>query len=207
MTINCVVANEWAGIKTVGKLHLVDLAGSERLAKSNAQGDRLKETQAINSSLSALGNVLQALVTAQRHVPFRDSRLTMMLSDSLGGNAKVLLVLCVKDGDADADESLQTLQWGQRARKVKLGEAKRNLVEVAPARAASEVARRGPAKAMAGEGAEEQVGSIFGRHVMQEEIHSKVQFSAPFISAGGGTPPPSIKGGGKSKPNEREASL
>jgi hypothetical protein len=76
----------------VGKLNLVDLAGSERQKRTGAEGDRLDEAKAINLSLSALGNVIKALVTpGTKHIPFRDSKLTRLLQDSLGGNTKTVL--------------------------------------------------------------------------------------------------------------------
>jgi kinesin family member 3B len=94
---------------TVGKLNLVDLAGSERQAKTQAQGQRLKEATKINLSLSALGNVISALVDGKSsHIPYRDSKLTRLLQDSLGGNTKT--VMCANCGPADYnyDETLST---------------------------------------------------------------------------------------------------
>jgi hypothetical protein len=76
---------------TKGKLSFVDLAGSERVKKSGATGEQLKEAQAINLSLAALGNVISALATDAPHVPYRDHKLTMLMSDSLGGSAKTLM--------------------------------------------------------------------------------------------------------------------
>src|SRR5262245_1449345 len=84
LTIEVEGENHMAGTKYLGKLHLIDLAGSERLAKTGATGDRLKEAQAINKSLSALGNTIAALQKKQAHVPYRDSKLTYLLQDSLG---------------------------------------------------------------------------------------------------------------------------
>ena len=86
---------------TVGKLNLVDLAGSERQSKTQATGDRLKEATKINLSLSALGNVISALVDGKaQHIPYRDSKLTRLLQDSLGGNTKT--VMCANCGPAGA---------------------------------------------------------------------------------------------------------
>jgi hypothetical protein len=77
----------------VGKLNLVDLAGSERLNKTGATGDRFKELTNINWSLSALGNVISALVDGKSsHIPYRDSKLTRLLQDSLGGNTRTVMV-------------------------------------------------------------------------------------------------------------------
>lgn len=79
-----------------GKLNLVDLAGSERVGKSGAEGSRLREAQHINKSLSALGDVIAALRSRQGHVPFRNSKLTYLLQDSLSGDSKTLMVVQVR---------------------------------------------------------------------------------------------------------------
>lgn len=107
-----------AGVIRTGKLNLVDLAGSERQAKTGAAGDRLKEATKINLSLSALGNVISALVDGRRskHVPYRDSRLTRLLQDSLGGNTKTLMVACVSPAAYNYDETLSTLRYASRAK-------------------------------------------------------------------------------------------
>ncbi|XP_032817298.2 kinesin-like protein KIF3B [Petromyzon marinus] len=103
-----------------GKLNLVDLAGSERQAKTGAQGERLKEATKINLSLSALGNVISALVDGRSsHVPYRDSKLTRLLQDSLGGNAKTIMVATVGPADCNYDESLTTLRYASRAKNIK----------------------------------------------------------------------------------------
>ena len=99
----------------VGKLNLVDLAGSERQSKTGATGDRLKEATKINLSLAALGNVISALVDGRSsHIPYRDSKLTRLLQNSLGGNAKT--VMCANCGPADYnyDETLSTLRYANR---------------------------------------------------------------------------------------------
>merc|ERR1719230_1087988 len=104
----------------VGKLNLVDLAGSERQSKTGATGDRLKEATKINLSLSALGNVISALVDGKStHIPYRDSKLTRLLQNSLGGNAKT--VMCANCGPADYnyDETLSTLRYANRAKNIK----------------------------------------------------------------------------------------
>lgn len=103
-----------------GRLHLVDLAGSERQTRTGATGDRLKEAASINLSLSALGNVISALAAGNgRHVPYRDSKLTRLLRDSLGGNARTLMIVCVSPSDIDAEETLSTLRYAARARCIK----------------------------------------------------------------------------------------
>ncbi|XP_059468801.1 osmotic avoidance abnormal protein 3-like [Neocloeon triangulifer] len=102
-----------------GKLNLVDLAGSERQAKTGATGERLKEATKINLSLSALGNVISALVDGRtRHVPYRDSKLTRLLQDSLGGNTKTLMVACLSPADYNYDETLSTLRYAHRAKSI-----------------------------------------------------------------------------------------
>ncbi|GAB5033314.1 kinesin-like protein kif15 [Nannochloropsis oceanica] len=100
--------------------NLVDLAGSERQGQTGATGDRLKEASSINKSLSALGNVINALVSGRtRYVPYRDSRLTFLLRDSLGGNAKTFLVACTSPNDENFAETLSTLKFAQRAKMIK----------------------------------------------------------------------------------------
>ncbi|TPX64118.1 hypothetical protein SpCBS45565_g06087 [Spizellomyces sp. 'palustris'] len=101
------------------KIHLIDLAGSERANATGATGDRLKEGSAINQSLSSLGNVINALTTGARHVPYRDSKLTYLLSDSLGGNSLTLMITCVTPTLANHDESLSTLRFAERVKKVR----------------------------------------------------------------------------------------
>jgi len=121
-----------AGIKYVGKLHLIDLAGSERLSKSLATGDRLEEAKAINKSLSALGNVIEALQKKLTHIPYRNSKLTYLLSDSLGGHAKTLMFINVSPNDTDSDETNCSLQFATRVRKVELGQAVQSKVVGGP---------------------------------------------------------------------------
>ncbi|EAT45888.1 AAEL002877-PA, partial [Aedes aegypti] len=102
-----------------GKLNLVDLAGSERQSKTGATGDRLKEATKINLSLSALGNVISALVDGKtKHVPYRDSKLTRLLQDSLGGNTKTLMIACISPADFNYDETLSTLRYASRAKNI-----------------------------------------------------------------------------------------
>ena len=103
-----------------GKLHLVDLAGSERQSKTEATGERLAEAQKINLSLSALGNVISALVDGKStHVPYRDSKLTRLLQDSLGGNTKTVMIAAISPADDNYDETLSTLRYASRAKSIK----------------------------------------------------------------------------------------
>jgi hypothetical protein len=103
-----------------GKLNLVDLAGSERQSKTQATGDRLKEAKNINLSLSALGNVISALASGKKgHIPYRDSKLTRLLMDSLGGNTKTLMIAALSPADYNYDESLGTLKYANRAKQIK----------------------------------------------------------------------------------------
>ncbi|XP_054536301.1 kinesin-like protein KIF17 isoform X7 [Pan troglodytes] len=103
-----------------GKLNLVDLAGSERQSKTGASGERLKEATKINLSLSALGNVISALVDGRcKHIPYRDSKLTRLLQDSLGGNTKTLMVACLSPADNNYDETLSTLRYANRAKNIR----------------------------------------------------------------------------------------
>ena len=106
---------------TVGKLNLVDLAGSERVRLTGATGLRLQESKKINQSLSALGNVIAALTDkkGRKHIPYRDSKLTRILEDSLGGNCKTtMMAMCSPAGEAFM-ESLSTLKFANRAKNIK----------------------------------------------------------------------------------------
>ncbi|KDN52496.1 kinesin-domain-containing protein [Tilletiaria anomala UBC 951] len=113
---------EWTTV--VSKFHFVDLAGSERLKRTAAQGERIKEGISINSGLHALGNVISALgdpVKARKttHIPYRDSKLTRLLQDSLGGNAHTLMIACVSPTEYNVGETVNTLQYANRARNIK----------------------------------------------------------------------------------------
>ncbi|KAL9345845.1 hypothetical protein Peur_060698 [Populus x canadensis] len=128
--IHCVMVkgeNLLNGECTKSKLWLVDLAGSERIAKTEVQGERLKETQNINKSLSALGDVISALATKSPHIPFRNSKLTHLLQDSLGGDSKTLMFLQISPNENDLGETLCSLNFASRVRGIELGPAKRQL--------------------------------------------------------------------------------
>ncbi|XP_069468552.1 chromosome-associated kinesin KIF4A isoform X2 [Ambystoma mexicanum] len=104
------------------KLHLVDLAGSERQKKTKAEGDRLKEGININRGLLCLGNVISALGEENKKggfVPYRNSKLTRLLQDSLGGNSHTLMIACVSPADSNMEETLNTLRYADRARQIK----------------------------------------------------------------------------------------
>lgn len=117
-------AGGWTTI--VSKFHFVDLAGSERLKRTSAAGDRIKEGISINSGLLALGNVISALGDPSRskshtnsHVPYRDSKLTRLLQDSLGGNAHTMMIACVSPTEWNVGETVNTLKYANRARNIK----------------------------------------------------------------------------------------
>lgn len=110
-----------------GNLFLVDLAGSERVRKSAVQGQQLKEASHINKSLAALGNVMEALDRKASHVPYRDSKLTYLLQDCLGGNSRTMMVVTVCPGSGSFDETQCALQFATRVRRINLGTAQRNV--------------------------------------------------------------------------------
>ncbi|KAM4108439.1 hypothetical protein ACB094_03G045900 [Castanea mollissima] len=118
------VQQELTGDKRMktGKLVLVDLAGSEKVEKTGAEGRALEEAKMINKSLSALGNVINALTCGSgraNHIPYRDSKLTRILQDALGGNSRTALLCCCSPSVFNASESLSTLRFGARAKHIK----------------------------------------------------------------------------------------
>ncbi|XVE49142.1 hypothetical protein DITRI_Ditri01bG0058600 [Diplodiscus trichospermus] len=122
----CVIESRWENDSTTNlrfaRLNLVDLAGSERQKTSGAEGERLKEAASINKSLSTLGHVIMILVDVAhgkpRHVPYRDSKLTFLLQDSLGGNSKTMIIANVSPSICCATETLNTLKFAQRAKLI-----------------------------------------------------------------------------------------
>lgn len=110
-----------------GNLYLIDLAGSERVRKSEVVGEQLKEAGHINKSLAALGNVMEALDRKAKHVPFRDSKLTYLLQDSLGGNSRTMMVVNVNPCNDSYDETIYALQFATRVRRINIGTAKKNV--------------------------------------------------------------------------------
>jgi len=110
--------------EVTSKINLVDLAGSERANSTGATGDRLKEGCAINQSLSALGNVISALADKSMgkkkvFVPYRNSVLTRLLQDALGGNSKTIMIAALSPADVNYDETLSTLRYADRAKRIK----------------------------------------------------------------------------------------
>ena len=106
--------------KLCGKLYLVDLAGSEKVGKTGVEGIGLEQAKAINKSLSALGNVIAALASDKKsHVPYRDSKLTRILQESLGGNSRTTIVICCSPASFNEAETRSTLEFGKRAKTIK----------------------------------------------------------------------------------------
>ena len=104
----------------VGRLYLVDLAGSEKIDKTGAKGQTLEEAKKINLSLTTLGMVITALTDkSKKHIPYRESKLTRILSESLGGNSKTCLVITCSPHPYNEQETLSTLRFGTRARSIK----------------------------------------------------------------------------------------
>lgn len=117
--INVKQENTQTEQKLSGKLFLVDLAGSEKVGKTGAEGAVLEEAKNINKSLSALGNVISALAEGTTYVPYRDSKMTRILQDSLGGNCRTTIVICCSPSSFNDAETKTTLMFGQRAKTIK----------------------------------------------------------------------------------------
>jgi len=123
LEINVRGFNVPANIEYLGKLFLVDLAGSERVLKSKVTGDRLKEATEINKSLTALGDVMQALQKKQKFIPYRNSTLTHLMQNALGGHAKTVMFINICPTASHMTETLSSLRFAQRVAKVELGKA------------------------------------------------------------------------------------
>merc|ERR1711953_763660 len=121
--------NKPANIEYRGRLYLVDLAGSERVAKSGATGQTLKEAQHINKSLSALGDVMSALQNKQKFIPFRNSKLTYLMQNSLGGHAKTIMFINICPTNEHCVETLSSLKFAKRVSKVELGKAEADVTK------------------------------------------------------------------------------
>lgn len=117
--INVKQENTQTEQKLSGKLYLVDLAGSEKVSKTGAEGAVLDEAKNINKSLSSLGNVISALAEGSTYVPYRDSKMTRILQDSLGGNCRTTIVICCSPSNYNEAETKSTLMFGQRAKTIK----------------------------------------------------------------------------------------
>ncbi|KAF7256990.1 hypothetical protein EG68_06182 [Paragonimus skrjabini miyazakii] len=111
--------NRDTGKQLIGSLYLVDLAGSEKVSRSGAEGSTLDEAKNINKSLSTLGNVINALVEGNTHIPYRDSKLTRILQQSLGGNSKTIIIIAASPAASNEVETKSTLVFGVRAKTIK----------------------------------------------------------------------------------------
>eukprot|EP00929_Paragymnodinium_shiwhaense_P076815 TRINITY_DN39549_c0_g1_i1.p1 TRINITY_DN39549_c0_g1~~TRINITY_DN39549_c0_g1_i1.p1 ORF type:complete len:199 (+),score=48.67 TRINITY_DN39549_c0_g1_i1:451-1047(+) len=118
MTIKITSVGRETGESLLGKVLLVDLAGSERLKKSHVTGERQREAIEINKSLTALGDVIQALTAGVKPVPYRNHKLTQVLQDALGKTAKTLMFVNCSPASSNLDETLQSLKYAQRAKRL-----------------------------------------------------------------------------------------
>uniref|UniRef100_A0A1A8GYX3 Kinesin motor domain-containing protein n=2 Tax=Nothobranchius korthausae TaxID=1143690 RepID=A0A1A8GYX3_9TELE len=156
------------------KFHFVDLAGSERLKRTGATGDRAKEGISINCGLLALGNVISALGDRSKrstHVPYRDSKLTRLLQDSLGGNSQTMMIACISPSDRDFMETLNTLKYANRARNIKNKETidaqRSRLTQVLSDQANQALAKAGESS--------EEIGNMIQNYIKEiEELRAKL---------------------------------
>merc|ERR1719199_832182 len=116
--VRIVSVNRETHDRLLGKILIVDLAGSERLSKSQVTGDGAKEAIEINKSLTALGDVIEALTKNQKQIPYRNHKLTMVMQDALGGTAKTLMFVNCSPAASNADETLMSLKYATRAKKI-----------------------------------------------------------------------------------------
>ncbi|XP_061104579.1 kinesin family member 4 [Conger conger] len=171
----------------VSKLHLVDLAGSERQKKTKAEGERLKEGISINRGLLALGNVISALGDESKKgtfVPYRDSKLTRLLQDALGGNSHTLMIACISPADSNIEETINTLRYADRARKIKnkpvinvdprSAEMKRLKQQVQELQVMLLHARGGVAPVLSGSEPAENVSKVLEKNRSLQEENSKL---------------------------------
>jgi len=119
VTLQLVCQSRRTGTKKTSKLMMVDLAGSEKTRKTKSSGARLEEAKQINKSLTTLGLVIHSLTEAKSHIPYRNSKLTRLLSDSLGGNSHTCLIVTCSPASHNIDETVSTLRFGQRAKTIK----------------------------------------------------------------------------------------
>jgi kinesin family protein C2/C3 len=129
LSITCNGHNRLLNKSTSAKLHLIDLAGSERINRSGVEGDALEESISINSSLHALGNCIEQRAQKRGHVSYRDSKLTLLLKDSLEGNSKTLMFVNLSPLTADASETNSSLMFATKVRQVEIGKASANVAK------------------------------------------------------------------------------
>ncbi|XP_067052356.1 kinesin-like protein KIFC3 isoform X2 [Acropora muricata] len=127
LCVTVIGENQTTGQRTTGKLNLVDLAGSEKISKSGVEGARMTEAVNINISLSCLGKVIHSLKNKNSHIPYRDSKLTYLLQESLGGDSKTLMVVQVSPVEKNLTETVYSLHFAQGVRTVELGQATRRI--------------------------------------------------------------------------------
>ncbi|KAL5983620.1 hypothetical protein ACLOJK_017708 [Asimina triloba] len=165
-----------------GSLHLVDLAGSERVDKSEVKGDRLKEAQHINKSLAALGDVIAALAQKNSHVPYRNSKLTQLLQDSLGGRAKTLMFVHISPEMEAVGETISTLKFAERVATIELGAARVNKESGDARELKEQIANLKAALARK----DEESDNIQNETFIPEIQTTKVELSSPVYSQDGG---------------------